>query len=233
MGTIAIGIDLGQKVDPSAVSVSDEEEGIYAIRHLERLEIGTPYPKVAARIGEICRNLLEREVRRESQRQLMPVTDPLRRQAAQNIWVVADGTGVGGPVVELIAAELEGTYINVCAAFFTHGDRANVGKWGSKREVSIGKAYLVSRLQSLIQTRRIELPQTSEARALAKELQDYEIRIDQNANDTYGAFKVGTHDDLVTALGLSVIMDRPKRPAPRSYDGFTGEDTTARNVFRI
>lgn len=33
---------------------------------------------------------------------------------------------------------------------------------------------------------------------------DYEIRVDENANDKYGAFKVGTHDDLVTSLGLAV-----------------------------
>lgn len=33
-------------------------------------------------------------------------------------------------------------------------------------------------------------------------------RVSENANDTYGAFKVGTHDDLVTALGLAVQLDR-------------------------
>jgi hypothetical protein len=37
-----------------------------------------------------------------------------------------------------------------------------------------------------------------------QELLDYEIRVDENANDKYGAFRVGTHDDLVTALGLAV-----------------------------
>lgn len=37
-----------------------------------------------------------------------------------------------------------------------------------------------------------------------QELLDYEIRVDENANDRYGAFRVGTHDDLVTALGLAV-----------------------------
>ena len=31
------------------------------------------------------------------------------------------------------------------------------------------------------------------------------------ANDRYGAFKVGTHDDLVTALGLAVQLDREPR----------------------
>ncbi len=40
---------------------------------------------------------------------------------------------------------------------------------------------------------------------MMKELQDFEIRVSQNVNERYGAFKVGTHDDLVTALGLSVL----------------------------
>jgi hypothetical protein len=42
---------------------------------------------------------------------------------------------------------------------------------------------------------------------MQRELQDYEIRVDQDANEKYGAFKVGTHDDLVTALGLACLED--------------------------
>ena len=42
---------------------------------------------------------------------------------------------------------------------------------------------------------------------LAKELLDYEIRVSEDANDKYGAFRVGSHDALVTALGLAVLDD--------------------------
>ena len=74
---------------------------------------------------------------------------------------------------------------------------------------SVGKAYLVSRLQVLFQSERLKLPrQHPEAEALVQELLDYEIRVSERANDTYGAFKVGAHDDLVTALGLAVLEDR-------------------------
>jgi hypothetical protein len=78
-------------------------------------------------------------------------------------------------------------------------------------EVRLGKAWLVSHLQALLQGGRLHLPQTAEARALAEELLDYEIRVDENANDRYGAFKVGHHDELVTAIGLAVQPVR--RPA--------------------
>jgi hypothetical protein len=99
------------------------------------------------------------------------------------------------------------------AVYFTHGDRLTRCEDG----LSLGKAYLVSRMQALIQTRRIELPRTREAEELAEELLDYEIRVDEDANDKYGAFKVGTHDDLVTALGLAMLKDPRERRWVRAY----------------
>jgi hypothetical protein len=74
-------------------------------------------------------------------------------------------------------------------------------------EVQLGKAYLVSRLQTLLQSGRLHLPRTAEAETLARELLEFEIRVERDANDRYGAFRVGTHDDLVTALGLAVQRD--------------------------
>ena len=63
----------------------------------------------------------------------------------------------------------------------------------------------------LLQTARLHLPRTAEAERLAQELLDYEIQIDEKANERYGAFRVGSHDDLVTALGLAVNKE-PRRP---------------------
>jgi hypothetical protein len=81
-----------------------------------------------------------------------------------------------------------------------------------ERTVSLGKALLVSRLQVLLQTRRVHLPRTAEAETLARELLDYEIHVDEQANDRYGAFRVGSHDDMVTSLGLAVLA--VERAAP-------------------
>ena len=75
----------------------------------------------------------------------------------------------------------------------------------------------MSRMQALIQSGCIELPRTREAEELAEELLDYEIRVDEDANDKYGAFKVGAHDDLVTALGLAVLRDPKRRRKVRAY----------------
>ena len=72
----------------------------------------------------------------------------------------------------------------------------------------IGKAFLVNRLQTLLQHQRIHLPAGhKEAGALVEELLNYEIRVGENASAKFGAFRTGTHDDLVTALGLAVQTD--------------------------
>ena len=186
MGAV-VGIDIGQKRDPTAIAVvepEDRREGIgqsrqhYVVRHLERLPLGTLYPAVAQRIRRLIWRLEQ------------------RCEASPEVYV--DATGVGAPVVDLLREATP--HADISAVFFTHGDQRSEDSSGIK----LGKAYLVSRLQTLLQTHRLHLPRTSEAWALAQELQDYEIRVDENANDRYGAFRVGTHDDLVTALGLAV-----------------------------
>jgi hypothetical protein len=62
---------------------------------------------------------------------------------------------------------------------------------------------LVSRLQMLLQIRRLHLPVTSEAIALTRELQDYQIKVSERGHASFNA-RQGAHDDLVIALGLSV-----------------------------
>lgn len=186
---IAIGLDIGQKRDPTAVCVAEIHERPAAerteihfqVRHLERMPLGTPYPKVAERTGEIVAKVRQ------------------RIHSTPHLYV--DATGVGQPIVDLLREHV----VRTIACYFTHGDRRTKKSWC---EITIGKAFLVSRLQALLQTGRLHLPQREEARVLAEELQNYEIRVDENANDKYGAFRVGTHDDLVTALGLAVQVDR-------------------------
>jgi hypothetical protein len=191
MMTVFIGIDIGQRRDPTAICVAELEsrpgqtraEIHYLIRHLDRLPLRTPYPEVARRLHDLC--------------------DRVGRQAAGRPTVYVDATGVGLPVVDILKSAV--TEATVVPVFFTHGDRRNE----ENGEVRLGKAFLVSRLQALLQTVRLHLPRTAEADALAAELRDYEIRVSEDANEKYGAFRVGTHDDLVTALGLAVQVDHP------------------------
>src|SRR5215212_7680187 len=60
---ILIGVDVGQKVDPTAVAVIEHQwrgdrkrdgfDDHYVVRYLERLPLGTAYPLVAERLAEI------------------------------------------------------------------------------------------------------------------------------------------------------------------------------------
>lgn len=192
--TVFIGVHLGQQREPTAICVAEPEgrevdgrdEDHFLIRHLQRLPLGTSYPDVAYRLDEVVAGS--------------------KARGGSTLAVYVDATGLGAPVVDLLRENSAGTPIVAC--YFNHGDRKTRQ---SRRQVLIGKAYLVARLQTLLQARRLHLPRSPEAETLAQELRDYEIRVDPDANDRYGAFKVGTQDDLVTALGLAV----EKRPAPR------------------
>lgn len=188
---IHIGYDPGKKPDPPALAVAELQlrdfivdvqgntvGGVYhyVLRHLERIALGTPYPMSVARVRAVWDKLAARE---------------------PHIWM--DATGVGGPVIDMLV--LACPMADITAVYFTGTDK--VTESPDKTRIAIGKEVLVSRLQVLLQCGRVHLPPTGEADALVKELLNYEIRVTKSANLTFGAFKAGTHDDLVTALALA------------------------------
>lgn len=197
-GIIAIGVDIGQKRDPTAVCVAEVLEQIqtpdpmqpwgeptsttiYTVRFLERLPLGMPYPRIADRLAQIA----------EGVRFKMPEA---------NIRLYVDQTGVGAPMVDQLREKITHPLIGVTLAA---GERLTV----HGNEARLGKAYLVSRLQVLLQNGQIRLPKTTEAEQLAHELMDFEIKVDRDGQDRYGAFRVGAHDDTVIALGLATLYD--------------------------
>ncbi len=117
-------MDLGQRQDYTAVAVVERwEEAMgfdyvnwaaksarrVSLRHLERVALGTPYGEVAQRVRELTRSpeLMER------------------------CTVVADATGVGGPVMELLrGAELGCALVAVTIT-------------GSERATRVGREWRV------------------------------------------------------------------------------------------
>ena len=198
MSFIGIGVDVGQLHDPTAIVVAqrvtrnDSREGPFGfvIRHVERLPLGTSYPSVSNRVADVVRHLVEQTKR-------------------ATIHLLIDSTGVGRPVVDQVLTNVG--YIHrpdshgliTYACTFTAGYEPHLDGY----EYKIPKQWLVSRLQTLLQNQRLHLPDTRESRALAAELADFEIRVSDSGHDSYGAFKTGKHDDLVTALGLACLED--------------------------
>ncbi len=99
----AIGVDLGQVSDPTAIVVAELIEPDIHVRHLERLPLGTPYPRVATHPGRLVRAL--------------PGPADL----------VVDATGVGRPVVDMLRDQ----GLEVAAVTITSGKttRRNGDSW--------------------------------------------------------------------------------------------------------
>lgn len=197
---VLIGVAIGQRRHPTAIAVIQDElrpgpgRGDvfhYTARHLERLPLGTAFPAVARRLAEIVEGLAD------------------RGEKWPHIYV--DATGMGEPVIEMIKQIIPRSRLR--PVFFNHGDR----RTEEDNVIRLGKAYLVTQLKVLLQTGQLHLPQTPEAETLAQDLLAYEVEVAEDANERYGAFRVGRHDDLVTALGLAVH----KRRQPSVYPVLT------------
>jgi len=184
-----VGLDLGQSQDYSAWAVAERigyaRPYAYQVRHLHRWPLGTGYPAI---VGEVA-GLLARA--------------PLRGQAT----LAVDATGVGPPVVDMLKqAHLPGTLVPIT---ITGGQEASRdgGGW------HVPKRDLVSTVTVLLQSGRLKIaPALPEAPILTSELQGFSVKITTAANDVYGAWREGQHDDLVLAVALAVWYgERPSR----------------------
>ncbi len=60
---------------------------------------------------------------------------------------------------------------------------------------------MASNLVALFDEGLVKVPKSSkEIEAMVEELLNYEIHVSEEGHDQYGAFKIGSHDDLVCAL---------------------------------
>jgi len=110
--TYALGIDLGKRVDPSALSLTEHTAaGRYLVRHLERLPLGLGYNAQADRVGEIFLRAVARldAEQTDAERRADLFTDPLSRPPVAHAWgriqLFVDCTGVGTAVVDDILRE--------------------------------------------------------------------------------------------------------------------------------
>lgn len=202
---INVGVDIGQKVDPTAICVAEIQGNTYIVRRIERLALGTPYPEVARRIFAVQSNLEARFAPRGKLfrqwsggrcREMQHLDDGSLEpyDGGAEIAIFADATGVGLPVIEM----MRDYGVSVRAVYLTGGQNVREDDQGT---IFIPKYLLVSRLQVLFQQDRLKIPAGAEA--LKNELLNFEIKVSEEGKDTYGAFKTGTHDDQVVALGLA------------------------------
>jgi len=181
-----LGLDLGQVKDYTALVIlerhGEAEQAVYHARHLQRFPLGTPYPTIVAAVARML--------------QLPPLKDETPRLAV-------DETGVGAPVVDLFRqAQLNATLYPV---HITGGSTINYDRGVEY----VPKRVLVSVVQVALQTEKLKIASAlPEAPTLVRELQDFQVKITDAANDTYGAWREGTHDDLVLAVALGLYVGK-------------------------
>ncbi len=149
-----------------------------SLRHLERFELGTPYPRIVERVAS------------------MLATPPLFERPTA---LLVDQTGVGQGVVDQFVQ----VGLSPIPVWITGGDKVNYSSDdGSFR---VPKRDLVAAVQVLMQNERLKIARAlPEAETLRQELQNFRIKIDpRTAHDSYSHWREGQHDDLVLATALA------------------------------
>jgi hypothetical protein len=200
--TLFIGLDLGQAKDFSALAIieavriatttkktnekpnctntKDEITQLNCI-HLQRWQLRTSYPSIVADVVQMINNL-----------------EPERIAGGKTVLAI-DATGVGAPVVDLFKREK----INAELVPIQIVGGANVSEENGMFRVP--KRDLVSVVQVGLQNRTLRIASgLNLAETLSRELQNFTVKITDAANDVYGAWREGTHDDLVLAVALAV-----------------------------
>jgi hypothetical protein len=197
---VAVGIDIGQAHDPTAIAVvtkittetvnpdlrtaNPEPHPRYEVPHLQRLRLGMPYP---AQVDAI---------------EAMLSRAPLNRLSPA---VLVDYTGVGRPVFDTFSGRH--TLRSAQGVVITGGREAKRHGPGW----SVPKGDLVSKLQALFHAGELRIAASlPDAAVLMRELQDFRVRYSDAGNATFSA-REGAHDDLVLALALGVFgLSRPE-----------------------
>ncbi|WP_118827666.1 hypothetical protein [Salinibacter ruber] len=201
-----VGLDIGQSQDHSALTAveSTEIEGggtervelwdkmytevpqeatcAYALRHVHRFDLGTPYPKMVKAVAELMQ------------------ADPLAGSAG----LVVDATGVGRPIVEML--EEEG--LSPSSIWITGGD--SVSRDG--REYRVPKRELASTVQALLQSGRLKFAENLPLRdVLVDELQKFRAKINIDTGEaSFEHWRERDTDDVV--LSLACALWHAERP---------------------
>lgn len=204
--TVAVGVDLGQSKDPTSIAVVEMAEAVIA-DHAPANHVG--FLKAAARNLQPHFNLrlLEQAPLGESYpEQAQRVNRILARQsiAAHDPRVYVDYTGVGRAVYDIFKQQKVPRIVPITITF-NGGGRNEAGGY------SVPKIELISKLQALMHTGRLHMPDTLPlAKTFRRELLDFRVSYSAVGNATFGA-REGAHDDLVLAVALAVFgLTRPR-----------------------
>jgi len=186
MGDFFISADLAQVNDYTAITTIErinqgaDRETEYHLRHIERPERGTTYPKIVERLKAIANSKLI---------------------ADADKTVIVDITGVGRPVWDLLKeSDFDGKTL-LTGILITGGN--TVKEDGNI--YSVPKRDLITALQVAFQNGRLKIALgLPEADTLVKELNNFKVKININGHDQYEAWREGIHDDIVLSAAMGI-----------------------------
>jgi hypothetical protein len=173
----AIGCDLGEVQDFSALATVRQVGDGFQCTYLDRPPLGTSYERVNAVIAQI-----------------------MEKPAYEDTTLVVDATGVGRPVVE----RMEDIGLNPIPVVITGGvnEIHEPGDWAWR----VPKKNLVTVAQICFQRGLIKMPHDHKLAKIAEqEIRNFKRK--QNPvtmNDSFEAGREGQHDDIMLALCLAL-----------------------------
>lgn len=186
-----VGLDLGQAADYTALAVVERFDSVesdfrvkpsrYAVRHMQRWPLGTPYTKIVSDVAAI-----------------------LDRPPLPGCHLVLDNTGVGRAVTDLFRQNLSDQSrsanppklvpVTITAGFHARQEK---GGW------HVPKRDLAGILSVLMSQRRFIVADLPERAALLKELRTFKVKVSiATGNETFEHWRERDHDDLVFSVAL-------------------------------
>lgn len=203
-----LGLDLGQISDPSALTVIEERTPLrvgpagegpvpdgppcYRVVHIDRLDLGTPYPEVVRRVAAVQR----------------------APETGRDPDLVMDATGIGAPVVDQFKEEgLRPVQIK-----FTGGEEVTRDR--RRRTYGVPKKDLATTVQSLLQAGRLEIVQDLEhAQTLAQEMKHFRVKVSDSGHARFEHATEAHTDDVL--LSMACALWYFQREDDRVYTGET------------
>jgi hypothetical protein len=193
-----LGLDLGQKQDPSALvalrQTPADGGGLksyskwfrrYEVRGAKRWPLGTSY-------HDVCRD----------------VAALVAQETLAGCTLGVDWTGVGQGVVEILrnarpSATIRPVYIT-----------AGTGVAAEGAGFKVPKVELVAVVTRLLESGRLDIPATLPgAKDLATELRNFRAKVNNSGRESFEAdWRSKAHDDLVLALAIAAWLGEYRQP---------------------